>query len=468
MTERRQIQHAMKYAEALDKIYMLEKYRKYYPHIFNHVDMVTRPATTDDYFVPSNLPCLVVESLRFVDERACNYLGCFPFKTLGEPCTETDEPRLSPLGTTTTLSCQKMCRREKRIDTEWWDDRCVQVNPLKKLVVMFPERVFGRKEMHKYHNGLDWKKGHIALNTQYCQAYGMEFNGYECTMTMAQKIAEVLVGTTVYRSIKTHNLTPVTIPGSVAVDLIYVDDPILPYNPIESTESASELALEIVRDLSIDFGIDIGLHVVSKFLKKRAPKLLVKASTDIGIKHALTQAVLRHSGAALAKGAIHLGKAISVASIVYTAYSIIGIIVDAIDPNMYSYLLTGKMVETLNARLDAQYFQTDDTSYHEVTPEFVWDNLLDLEDQSERIQHMGENINNYLKALRTLPGDVITAPPPKSIPFVTHSRNDTTQWNLTMHFIVLGMLLCLSLYWTEWVHVWSLLVLASIFAFGPQ
>lgn len=464
MTDRRQIQHALKYAKALDTIYMLEKYKKYYPNIFNYVEIKTRPATNDDYFVPNNLECLVVESLRFVDKKACDHLGCFPFKNLGEPCTDTDGPQLSSLGNTTTISCQKMCQRSKHIDTEWWGDRCVQVNPLKKLVVMFPERVFGRKDYHKYHNGLDWIKGKIALNTRYCQAYGMEFNGYECTMTWGQQISEALLGTTVYRSAKTHSMPKVTVPPSVKIDLIYQADPIMP-EIVTDSEDSTQWVNEIVRDLGIDFGIDIGLHVVQNFLKKRAPRLLLKATTDVGVKKALSAAVMKNSSVMLAKGSIQLAKALGAASIVYTVYSLLGIVVDVIDPNLYSYLLTGKMIKNLNLRLDARYFQQEDNFNREITPDFVWDYVLDLENQSDRILYMAENINIYLQTLNTLPSGVVITEPPSSVNHFqsTQRRDDAIHWNLTMHFVILGMLLVMSMIWKEWVHVWGVLVLLGIF-----
>lgn len=474
MSLQRQLRHAEKYAEALDTLYMLELYKQYYPHIFDHVELKTRPATNDDYFVPDRLNnCLVVETLRFNAKEACDRLGCFPFKNLGVPCDDSDEPQLSRLGgnDTTTLSCQKMCRREKTIDTEWWGmdgKRCVRVNPLKKLVVMFPERVFRRVTPNPYHVGLDWHEGQMGLNATYCRAYGMDFDGRECTMTMGQKIAEIFTGTTVYRSIRTQGLPKAAAPPTVYMDILYREDPLFSVEESDLKDDSARLALDVATDLSIDFGVDIGLYALEKFLKKRAPGLIARTTSNATIRKSLSAAVMRNYGLMLAKGSVHLGKLAGGVSVLLAAYGIINLVVDVIDPNMYSHLLSSRMIEHLNRQLDVTYFRQEDNFNQEITPDFVWNFVLDLENQSERISKMAENMGAYMQALQPHQPDA-DAPPLSSSFFDLNyhgaKHTDTFHWNWTIHLVILGMLLSMSIMWREKVHVWSLAVLCGIFAF---
>lgn len=466
MPTRQELDHAIRYAIEEDKIFMMETYKKWYPNIFQHASMDIRSATPDDYYIPNNLPCRVVENMRFEHKLACDEIACFPFKQYGKPCENNDPPQISYFGNVSTVSCQPICKYSRNpIDTEWWNDKCVLVNPLKKILVMFPEQVFGRQSIHSSHIGLDWVNGQMCLNESYCKAYGLEFNGRECEMSTAQYIGEFFLGSTVYRSIKTSSLQPPKpLPAPMNLNLKYVNPPVT-VDEISDTTQSSEIAKDIVKDLSIDFGFDVTLHVVENILKKRAPKLILKAASSTIAKKVLTQAVIKNAAPLIAKSIIHMGKAISVTSIVFSIFSISTLIVDLVDPNMYNFLLTGKMIDNLNRRLDLRYFQREKNFNQTVTPNLVWDNILDLEDESFRWTHMTEKVEEYIQALHP---NEITKPPPRAQFDVSTFREEKEieYWNWTLHLIVLGMLLSLCIFWVQYIHVWIFMVWCGIFYFS--
>lgn len=80
MASKDELQHAILYATEETRIYMFNKYRNLYTDWFGYYsDIVTRPATPDDYYIPPSLECIVVERTSF-DKKGCEMAGCFPSK----------------------------------------------------------------------------------------------------------------------------------------------------------------------------------------------------------------------------------------------------------------------------------------------------------------------------------------------------------------------------------------------------
>lgn len=465
MSSKHELEHAVRFAIEQTRLYMIIKYRQLYPDLFQHATFKIRPATNQDYYIPQALAltCHVMEDNYFT-EPGCKKVGCFPFKENGVPCIPTDPVQWSQLGNGHTLSCQPICQAsDTTVDTEWWNDKCVMVNPLKKIVVMFPERVFGRTTTHQYHNGLTWDEGRVKLNADYCKAYGLDFDGNECVSSTEQTIFEILLGTTVYRSIKTAGMQPAVAPAPppLPTDLNAIQSPVT-VDELTDTTGSSELAKQIAMEISADVGLDIGMRTVEKILKKRVPKLIGKAASSIAVKTALTQAVLKNSAALVAKSFIHMGRAVGAASTILTPYSIVSLVVDLIDPHMYNYMLTGSMVDQLNARLDLQYFQKESQFNQPVTPEYIWDYVLVQPDESDRYSYMADRIEEYLQALR--PADITQAPPTAKKEY--HYKKEIQRWNWTLHAVVACMLLALAIMWVEWIHVWCGIVLVALMYSG--
>ncbi|GFT26018.1 baculo_p74_N domain-containing protein [Nephila pilipes] len=440
----------------------MDVYRQRYPQYFQHVTIQVRPATPKDYYLPPSLAgqCIVVEKIYFT-KSGCKRLSCFPFKSNGEPCTQTDPVQWTRLGNQFVLSCQLSCREmHTPIDAEWWGTRCVMVNPLKKVLATFPEQLFGMQSKHPLHVGLDWKEGQIHLNKLYCRAYGLEFDGHDCYAPTGQTIGEFFLGKTVYRALKTSPIQPPDVPPPGPV-------PQQPPTPLSVDLSGtmplpdtSQVAQEVASELLADFGVDIAAHLVEQILRKKAPQLLLKAAGNIPMQSALTQAVLNQTLSLSVRSLSTAGKIVAGASNVLALYSVISIILDVVDPFHYENVLTGKMVENINERLDLVYFQREKDFNPEVTPEMLWDNLLGEENESERYEYMANKIQEYLQALQA--NDKINYATTLPVLSHFHNKKENQQYQWTLHLIIVSMLVMLGLLFVQWVHVWAVVVLLGV------
>ncbi|GBN19717.1 hypothetical protein AVEN_261796-1 [Araneus ventricosus] len=453
----------MRYAHELTKIFLLKQYQKRHPQLFKHAYMDIRQATGKDYYIPSSIAsqCIVVDKTYF-DEGGCVLLSCFPFRSDGLPCTVTDQMHWSRLGSAYTLSCQPACGvSETTVDAEWRNKTCVQVNPYKKLLAMFPEKFFGVESKHPLHAGLDWKDGHIRLNSTYCKAYGLDFNGYECNELLGQTIIEYLLGTTVYRAIKTHKIQRPSIPPPPPLPKVSVESTDLPINVSDDNPTdLGQFMKELASEVAFDFGVDIAVETIEKILKKRAPKLLSKAANNIPVKTALAHVVLKQYVSMGAKSLVVAGKVLGSVNNVFSLYGIVSVILDIFDPLHFDNVLTGQMVEKINKQLDLVYFQRENNFNPEVTPEFVWEHVLLLDDESDRIEYFASKIREYLEAFHEgeTPED---APPPG---FNYEFKQEGKHWEWTVHVVILLMLVILATLFVEWIHVWALAVcLAMVF-----
>lgn len=452
-----ELQHAVLYATEQTRLYMMEKYRKRYPRLFSHAHLQIRPATREDYYVPDTLECIVVEKTYFT-ETGCLRLGCFPYKLNGLPCEKTDPVRWIPIGSNhTTLSCQANCwQSENTVDTEWINNQCMAVNPLKKLLAIFPEKAFGQTSKHPLHSGLDWKNAQMILNKDYCAAYGLEFDGNDCFAPTGQYILELLLGKTIYRAMKTadiqrpkHKLPP--IPKELQRTLSDVPDVT---DIAEAPMETSKIAEEIAKEVAFDFGLDITSFAVEKILRKKAPKLIMKAASNIPVKSALVQVVLRQTISMSVRSLATIGKLVGGLSNVFAIYSIFSIILDVIDPFNYDSVLTADMLKNINERLDFLYFRRENESMREMTPEVVWDTILAEEDESDRYEYMADKISEYLLAIRSRKVDYA----PKLNMFNFEIQKQQRRWNLSMHVVILIMLIALTLLWIEWIHLWGVII----------
>ena len=455
MASRDELHHAMQYAQHETCIYMFSKYQDLYPDWFQHAAIQMRPATPDDYYLPAALKdsCRVVDGTTF-NRKGCSLSGCFPFKALGEPCQPTDPLQWTQVGNTFSLSCQPLCASsDTTVDTEWWDGRCVMVNPYKKMVVMFPESVFQRPDRNTYHGGLTWDRGQVALNARYCEAYGLLFDGRDCLMTGGQRFGEIMLGTTVFRNLKTAHMQPVApiVPPAVPTYFQPVEAPVSA-DELTDTSLADKVAQDIMVDLAADLGMDIGLHVVQNILKKRVPQLVAKASTHVAFRAALQQAVLKNAAAITTKAFVAMGRTVSSFATVFGAFSLVSVIVDVVDPQMYNYLLTADMVDKLNQRLDWQYFQKEANFNQTVTPEYVWDYVLPPQDQSDQYLFFAQRVKDYLTALR--PEEKVSTPPKSTFTM----RRTMKKWTWTLHGVLVGMTVLLAIMWIQWIHVWVCVV----------
>ncbi|GFT05750.1 baculo_p74_N domain-containing protein [Trichonephila clavipes] len=274
----------------------------------------------------------------------------------------------------------------------------------------------------------------------------------------------IFLGKTVYRALKTSTLQPPNnphippVPSHPAVPLeVSLNDTI-------SLPDTSQVAREVTAELFADFGVDIAVHVVEKILRKKAPKLLLKAAGNLPIQSALTQAVLNQTLSLSVKSLTTAGKIMAGASNILAVYSVISVILDIVDPFHYENVLTADTLETINKRLDLVYFQRKNNFNPEVTPEMLWDNLL--EDESDRYEFMANKIQEYLNALQAKDkiNYEITLPALKH--FNMSKQNQQYQW--TLHLVIVIMMIILGMLFVQYVQVWAVIILLGVILLGEK
>lgn len=454
---KRELEHATRYATEATKLFLMQEFKKKYPHLFREATIETRPATLKDYYIPPSLAakCIVVTRTAFTQE-GCRRVACFPYKENMEPCEETDDPRWVPMGSHYTLACQPTCFEEKYIDTEWRNDACVLINPLRKVVAIFPEKLFDIKTKHPLHTGLEIEEDRLKLNGRYCEAYGLDFDGRNCDSTQEQSIAEFIMGKTVYRTIRLKNTNPYarSPPPPVPNYPKRVKRRKRSIGNDQAEFDASQLAADIANDLAIDSSIDAGAWMIQHILKKKVPKLIVKATSDIVLKSALKQAVMKSYVDTTLLASQAMGKTVGVISNVYAVYSLVSMILDSIDPYNFEKVLNTAMLKDIDRKLDLQYYQREDGNNQKVTPEYVWDHVLDT-DESERYEYMAEKMKEYIGALHAQPSK---DPLPPLIDVKMASRQVEARWNWTVHAALVFMITTITGIFWQWIHVWATLL----------
>jgi hypothetical protein len=466
-----ELEHAVRYATECTKLYLFNDYSQRYPHLFAHATIRTRPADSGrDYFVPDALAgsCIVVEE-TFFQEPACRQLACFPVKNDQlESCGGSSEPSWVPLGTQHVLACQPACfdpRFRYKMDTAWIANKCVEVNPYKKMFAMNPELLMDLRT-RKNHGGLVWKDGRLYLTREYCLAYGLDFDGQDCFETQGQTVGEFFFGKTLYRTIRNEieTVTPLQRDPPPTVDASsYFDayppiediDPIIVSTVRLADDDTSVLASSIIKDLSIDFGLDLSEDVVKHLLKKKIPKLVHKALKDVVVKSAVKQMVIRSTSQIAIRLSTMAARSLGGISHILLVVGIVSMVLDVIDPKDYDKVLDAARLERIDRKLDATYFGHAINQLRVVTPEYVWDYVLNEEDESERYEYMAEKIREYLAALRLQPQVDI----PKNLPPVVVRKRRTKRvrpWSL---YAVVGTLLMLMLIFERWIPILALSLL---------
>lgn len=446
--------HALSYAIEATKFFLMAEYKQKFPHLFEHAVIETRPATSDDYFVPPPLAakCIVVVRTGF-QELACQRLSCFPFKENWEMCDEHDAPRWLRMGEHFELACQPSCQ-EHSMNVEWVEGRCVVANPLKKVLASMPEKLFERASRHAFHGGLDVVQGTLKFNKRYCEAYGLDFVNEDCVSSGGQSFGEWLFGKTPIRAAKTAHLQPFkSNPPALPNYLNYpVSKKRRKRNVFKEEGEYSPFYQELAADITKDLGRDVSEWAVEKFLRHKAPKLLSRAMDTLSIKlvlkHSIVMSIKRHGTMTFNM----LGKGVAIVTNVYALYELGVGVLDILDPYDYQKVLNKKILETIDAELDYTYFK-DGTVRPEMTPEYIWENGILVQDESEKLAYMVERVEEYLNALSTVEANEYSHKQPfeKSL-FVWQEKK---RWDGVLSKSIIFVLIILIILFVNWIHVWT-------------
>lgn len=448
--------HALRYAVETTKVFLMDRYQKRFPHLFQYAILETRPATPQDYYIPSTLASKAIVVVRtYFEETACQRLSCFPFKDNWEMCTEQDSPQWVPIGQQFEMACQPACQ-DHNMNTEWVRGRCILANPMKKVLATIPEKLFERASRHVYHGGLDVVEGTLKINARYCEAYGLEFADEDCYAPGGQAFLEWLLGKTTIRSIKTASLVKFTPhPPANPVYLNYQHPQKRKTRSVGSTDPTHhKVYREIAVELATELGEEVSEWVIEQFLRKKAPQLLTVSMNTLAVKLVIKHSVrmsIQRVGTSLLKT---LGKGFASATAVYALYDTLIGILDVLDMCDFNKVLDKKTLDQMDRELDYTYFK-EGVVRPEVTPEFLWDNeiLTQDEDESEKFQFMVDRVEEYLTALYTV------APSSKelkkaNLKFFEWKKDDQV-WSRKIFTSLLVVLVCCVILFIEYVDLWA-------------
>lgn len=415
--------NAQMYAEHCVRVYLHNKFLQSHPHIFRYSKLETRPATPKDYYVPPKIANQCIVSKVSFDETGCQKIACFPKKQNLENC-DSDTLILN-LGQHYTLACQPACSQiSQDLDTEFRNGKCMKANIFKKSFALFPEHVAGSQTIEPMHIGFDLKDGDLKINSSYCKYYGLDFkySTGECFSQPHQSLAEGIMGTSFYRLMKRsqyqkskYTLPP--IPNYMKNLNEWLEGTVPRSKRKKRSTPDAAIVNEIARDLVVDFGIDLSLDAISKILRKHIPNTLQNISANLYAskyaskitKIAISDMVLKSQFNVTSTLAKTVGTGISVASGLFTVYSILAMIVDLFDPFDFNGVLDKATLQKINNRLDMEYFGSHQKN-QEVTPEHVW-MLLD-QDLSDAVDYSIEKMIEYMEALTpdAVPVQIATKP----------------------------------------------------------
>lgn len=398
--------HALRYATEATKVFLLDLFRRRYPDYFRFARVETRPATPSDYYVPPSLAgrCVVVERTWF-EEEGCRRLSCFRVRDgRWNLCAPEDAPRWIAVGRRFEPACQDACR-DHSVDAEWTDGRCVVANPYKKMLAAAHEDAFGRDLPQVVRRGFDLTGGTLALNEDYCSAYGLEFADGECVA--ARTLGERLFGKRTVPAVKTSarragSAPPPAPPPKTPGGGSGAATP--PKTPPDALARLLEARGPSLKALAAELGEESGTAMtedaVRSFLAVRAPRLLEGKTMDepavrLVVKHALTLGSRRRGPAGLGE------KSVSATS-AYEVYERTGAILEALDRHVG--VLDREALRDVDERLDAEYFEGGEVR-PELTPEFVWDRDVLTREYSERLMYAAERVEEYLTAAAAHPPD---------------------------------------------------------------
>lgn len=443
--------HALRYALENTKVWLMEQYKQNFPHYFDYAHIETRLATPEDYYIPPSLEkkCVVVKKTYF-EEIACRRLCCFPFKNNWEPCNVKDKPHWIQIGDNLELACQSACQ-DHSVNTDWIDNRCIVSNPLKKALASMPEKLFDRASRHIYHGGLNLVNGTLKLNAKYCEAYGLNFADDDCVQTGLQTFLEWLLGMTTIRTIKTNHIQPFASNFPPVPNYLYYS------HPPRKIRDSRDLVLEeqdndkyfkeISESLIKDLGQNITQWAVESFVRKKVPKLLTKSIDKIAIKLVIKHSMVTSLKSATSVGLKILGKGFNVVTTIFAIYDIIMSVIDSLDINDYTKVLDKASLDKINKALDDNYFQ-DGEVRPELTPEYIWNNGILIEDQTFKFEYMAERVEEYLQAVHL-------EPPKKRIKQANlFVWKEDKRWNKTVFLVIAVVAIVIVILYVEWIDAW--------------
>lgn len=443
--------HALRYATEETKLFLMQQYKREFPHYFQHATLETRPATRADYYVPPSLAGKVVVRTALA-EWDCLRLSCYPYKAGWEACTAQDPPQWIPIGQHHELACQPVCR-DHAIYTEWTGGRCVLANPLKKMVASMPEKLFERTAYrHVFHGGLDVVEGHLRFNQTYCEAYGLTLVGDECRTAAGQSFIEFFLGVTPIRAAITARLQPhVSQPPAHLPAHLY-------YPPakkrrtkrsLPESEASHDLYREIALELVKELGENVTEWAVKRFLTANAPKLLISTLDQLAaklvIKHSMAAALKMVSSSALKA----MSKGVSAAAIVYSLYDLVMGIVDVIDPLSFNKYLSKEDLKKVDDTIDYRYY-TDLPVRPELTPEYIWQHDLLQRDNTDKFEYMVAKTKEYLDALKAVPPAQQALKSSQSFVW----QEDQKEWDRRLFTSLCVVAICFVCLFVEWIDVW--------------
>lgn len=453
--------HATRYATEATKVFLMQQYQNHFPHLFQNAKMDIRPATHEDYYVPPSLASKAIVVVRTsLDPVGCLRFGCFPFKAVTwDLCTEQDPAQWVPAGRNGyQLACQPSCQHHA-IPTEWDGSRCVIANPYKTLVASIPKKLFEHASYRDvFHGGLDLVNGTLKLNKAYCEAYGLEFVEEDCQTAAGQSFVEWFLSATAIRGIKTAHLKPYPVPPIPPLPA-YLNYPVPPKKRkkraavtttaarVAATEQMQGFYTEIALELVQELGEHVTEWTVKRFLERKAPRLLVsgvdRLAAKLAIKHSMAQ-VLKQVGKSTLQS---MSKAVTAISGIYAVYEIVMSVVDVIDPLDFRKVMKKQDVAKLNEVVDYRYFK-DLPVRPELTPEYIWENELLEEDETEKFQFMVERIEEYLAALNP------TAPEFEQSKLTYVWKEEKKQWDGKLFLSLSIVAICFVILFIEWLDVW--------------
>lgn len=456
---------------------------KKYPHIFKYVNIQSKPATNAEYYIPKSIEqeCKLF-SVTF-DEIGCRKIGCFPKTESLKDCSTHDLTRYVYIGTKFYLACQPACQEiSKAIDTEFKNNKCLQVNTEKKIFALFPEKIHGVEIYQPMHNGLDFRDGDLYLNKNYCTAFGLDFEDDGCFSPIGQEIGEFFLGSTVYKTLKrcavpyaskppapqvpkdVENLS-LWLEGQARIQKSseYQDQASLPDLP---EESFSVIAQNLARDIALDQGVDLSIQKTLDVLKRKVPKYLTKVSASVVsnkvIQSTLIKAISQNqllTMAAISKG---LFSALSKINVALSIFSTISTILDVIDPFNFNYVLDKQTISRVNTLLDFSFFRSNITTV-EISPEKIMHILEDNMDLYT--ETLNDKMEYYLRAL-SLEDEQTRHEIQKK-----HFQKRTSKhynWNKIFHVLFVTTLIFLALIFIKYFAYFLLLYFLFIFFYQPS
>lgn len=449
--------HALRYATEETKLFLMQQYKKEFPHFFQHATLETRPATPADYYVPPSLVGKAQVVVRTaLAEWGCLRLSCYPYKAEWEPCTAQDPPQWIPVGRHHELACQPVCR-DHTLYTEWTTGRCILANPLKKMVASMPEKLFERKAYrHVFHGGLDVVEGHLQFNQAYCEAYGLTLVGDECQTATGQSFVEFFLGVTPIRAAITARLQPhVSQPPAHLPAHLYYPPPAKKRRtkrslPAMGSEASHTLYQEIALELVKEVGENVTEWAVKRFLTANAPRLLIASLDQLAaklvIKHSMA-ATMKMAGSAALKA---MSKGVTAVAIIYGLYDLVMGIVDVIDPLSFNTFFSKEDLKKVNDTIDYRYY-TDLPIRPELTPEYIWQHDLLKRDNTDKFEFMVAKTKEYLDALK--------AEPPSAQLKSSHLtsfvwQEEKKEWDRRLFTSLCVVAICFVCLFVEWIDVW--------------